>query len=129
MRIVPVIVPVEDSSILTAVRNLLQEYWESFGFTPCFQNFDEELAGLPGAYAPPAGRLALAIVNETPVVGQFESTGGMSYLDDANLVFPIGRLDLHQHLLPPLPCYATCIRPSRIDFGSASRTSSSIVHT
>jgi len=66
LRIVPVIVPVEDSSILTAVRNLLQEYWESFGFTPCFQNFDEELAGLPGAYAPPAGRLALAIVNETP---------------------------------------------------------------
>ena len=27
----------------------------------------------------------------------------MSYLDDANLVVPIGRLDLHQHLLPARP--------------------------
>ncbi len=39
---------------------LFQEYWDSFGFTPCFQNFGEELAGLPGSYAPPDGRLALA---------------------------------------------------------------------
>jgi len=49
-----------------AVRSLLQEYWDSFGFTPCFQNFGDELAGLPGAYAPPTGRLALAAINGQP---------------------------------------------------------------
>jgi len=56
------IVPVENASQLEEVRRLFQEYWDSFGFTPCFQDFGAELATLPGAYAPPDGRLALAIV-------------------------------------------------------------------
>jgi putative acetyltransferase len=58
--------PVETAEALDAVRTLLEEYWNSFGFTPCFQNFGDELAGLPGAYAPPAGRLALATVGGDP---------------------------------------------------------------
>jgi carbonic anhydrase len=45
------------------VRRLFEEYWASFGFTPCFQNFGDELIGLPGDYSPPGGRLALAFVN------------------------------------------------------------------
>jgi len=56
--------PVESREALAAVRLLLEEYWNSFGFTPCFQNFGDELAGLPGAYAPPGGRLALATIND-----------------------------------------------------------------
>jgi putative acetyltransferase len=51
---------------LAIVRQLFEEYWQSFGFTPCFQNFTAEVAGLPGYYAPPAGRLALAIDGGEP---------------------------------------------------------------
>jgi putative acetyltransferase len=51
---------------IAQVRKLFEEYWNSFGFTPCFQNFSSELAGLPGKYAPPGGRLALAHVEGRP---------------------------------------------------------------
>jgi len=48
---------------LEEVRALFEDYWKSFGFTPCFQNFDQELAALPGEYtlwlAPGAGCVAV----------------------------------------------------------------------
>jgi carbonic anhydrase len=56
----------DSEAALATVRTLLLEYWDSFGFTPCFQNFADELAELPGAYAPPGGRLALASIDEQP---------------------------------------------------------------
>ena len=45
---------------LAHARELFDEYARAVDEPRCFVNFEKELVALPGAYAPPAGRLYLA---------------------------------------------------------------------
>jgi GNAT superfamily N-acetyltransferase len=58
------IVPADNPIRLAAVRELFLEYAASLSFNLCFQSFEEELARLPGEYAPWSGMLLLGLVDD-----------------------------------------------------------------
>lgn len=83
---------------LEAARILFREYADSLGVDLGFQGFSEELARLPGKYAPPRGRLWVAWDGATPVGcvalrPNDERTGEMKrlYLRDAARGRGVGR--------------------------------------
>ena len=54
------IAPAASPRDIPDVRLLLREYADLVAEALCFQNFDQELAALPGEYAPPGGVLLIA---------------------------------------------------------------------
>jgi GNAT superfamily N-acetyltransferase len=60
-------------------RQIFSEYARSLGVDLCFQDFDSELAGLPGDYAEPTGQLLLAYVD-----GQLAGCGAMRAAADSD---------------------------------------------
>ena len=58
------IVQAESTEQFEEVRRLWREYARWLEIDLCFQGFEQELAQLPGRYAPPDGRLLLALSDE-----------------------------------------------------------------
>jgi carbonic anhydrase len=67
------IVPALSEAAISQTRNLFREYATTPEVVPCLEDFERELASLPGHYAPPGGRLLLAI--EESAEGPGEAIG------------------------------------------------------
>ena len=73
------LVRVESLDLIEPAREILREYAASLAIDLCFQNFEAELASLPGEYAPPSGQLLLAFVDSG-----LAGCGGLRALNDAD---------------------------------------------
>ena len=56
----------EGEEQMDALRVLMREYADTLKVNLCFQDFDAEVAGLPGDYQQPSGALLLALVDGVP---------------------------------------------------------------
>jgi putative acetyltransferase len=65
--------------LLDATRKVFVEYAQELGIDLCFQNFDAELADLPGEYVAPGGALLLAYVD-----GELAGCGAFRPLRDVD---------------------------------------------
>ncbi len=70
--------PTSPEDLADAVR-IFREYAASLDVDLCFQNFEAELASLPGEYAAPGGQLLVAYVD-----GELAGCGALRLLTDAD---------------------------------------------
>lgn len=76
--VIQLLVP-DSAELLDATREIMAEYGQSLGIDLSFQDFDRELAELPGDYAAPGGHLLLALVD-----GAVAGCGAIRPLHDAD---------------------------------------------
>jgi len=89
------IISAESDDHVTQVAVLFREYARSLGVDLGFQNFERELAALPGDYAPPSGRLFLAVTSESPAppssqTGAYSASATSSELSASTVAGCIG---------------------------------------
>jgi putative acetyltransferase len=60
------IVQAETAAQVATAGELIEEYAAWLEFKLCFQGFEDEMRSMPGKYAPPAGRLLLALWDGKP---------------------------------------------------------------
>jgi GNAT superfamily N-acetyltransferase len=60
------IVQAKTPAQVSTVREMIEEYAAWLEFKLCFQGYEEEIRSLPGKYAPPSGRLLLALWDGRP---------------------------------------------------------------
>ncbi len=77
----------------SATVALLRQYERGLGVSLCFQGFEAEVAGLPGAYAPPRGQMLLA---RTPADGQLVGMVALRPVPDAPDLCEMKRLYVSQ---------------------------------
>lgn len=68
----------EDSALLVIAAELMREYQHGLGVDLCFQDFEAELAGLPGKYDEPEGCLLVGFIDGFPA-----AVGGLRPLEGA----------------------------------------------
>jgi ribosomal protein S18 acetylase RimI-like enzyme len=73
------LVEAANPSLVTTARSLFREYAGTLDVDLCFQNFEAELAALPGEYATPGGALLVAVVD-----GEAAGCGAFRALPDAD---------------------------------------------
>lgn len=87
-KIIVRIARAESEEAVSQARGLFREYAASLTADLCFQNFERELARLPGEYAPPEGRLFLAFVSDSP-----EARAGSEPVDTRQCAPELGAAD------------------------------------
>lgn len=69
----------DDAEAWSATREILRDYSASLQVDLCFQDFEAELAALPGQYEPPGGLMLLALVD-----GAVAGCGGFRNLPEVD---------------------------------------------
>jgi putative acetyltransferase len=74
------IVPALSEESIAQARNLFREYASTTGVEVCLGDYERELATLPGLYAPPAGRLLMAMQDDNGNPGEAIGCGAIRAL-------------------------------------------------